>query len=521
MARHHYGQKEQSSGCGQIVVFVIVVVFMVFSTIAEKAEKDKKQTVRKQKAAGIYDPIAMDIAASTDEDLLKRFPALNADKVLDREKGRSLLHILCELNRFEILGELLKNGASPNPRDLRGNTPLHSALRQKNVEAAAVMVKYKADLKAADMKNQTILHLAAETGNYEVAKEALRAGAKINAEAYGFTPLHDACAKGHLRLVVLLCENGAEKKSRVPQGWTAGDLAFGRHPEVVRYMSSQKAAFSTGYLVNQYDLKDGWPFFGDNEITDLRGDHPAFLAVRENSAEQLAELDRNMVELDISNKAKTPLLILAIANEKFAAAAYLANYTRQVDAADANDKTALMHSLDKGCKEVSRILIKRGSRLDQIDIRGSTVLHYAITRCDNDLVAELINKGADIFAVDYFARGMMHAAAESSNEIIFPTLITNGCDVNQEDIRGNTALHLAAAANNTQILQALLTNGADFAVRNLSGKQAVDLATRHEAKQLLRNRFEIEGSNPAERQLPAEVQTLTTPARNLVEQNGD
>ncbi|OGK06990.1 MAG: hypothetical protein A2W80_19245 [Candidatus Riflebacteria bacterium GWC2_50_8] len=520
MGRYSSGnQKNQTSGCGQTVIFIVAFILLIFSTVHEKAEKEKKQVVRREKAAGTYDPAARDIAARSDEDLLKIYSAFDADKAIDRNSRRSLLHVLCELNRFEVLDKMLENGASPNPRDKRGDTPMHSALRKKNLEAAAVLIKRKADLTAADLKGQTILHLAAETGNYEVAKEALRAGANINAEAYGFTPLHDASHRGHLRLVVLLCENGANTKYTFPQGWTAGDLAFGRYPEIVRYLASQKASFSQGYLVDKYELKDGWPFFGDNEITLLPDNHPAFLAVRENSPDQLAELDRNMVELDITNKAKTPLLILAIANDRFAAAGYLANYTKKINDADANGKTALMHSLAKGCKEVSRVLIKRGSKLDQLDTRGSSALHYAIARCDNDLVAELIDKGADIFAVDYFARGMMHVAAENSNEIIFPTLIANGCDVNQEDIRGNTALHLAAAANNTRILQALLTNGADFAVRNLSGKLAADLATSKEAARLLRNRFEIEGSNPAERQLPAEVHTLTTPTRDLIEQN--
>jgi ankyrin repeat protein len=307
---------------------------------------------------------------------------------------------------------------------------------------------------------------------------------------------------------VLLCENGADIHIS-GQGWNPGDLAFGKSEEIVSYIASKKGSFSKSYLIKAYNLIDGWPFLSDEAIFSLDGQHPAMLAVREDLPEQLSALDQQMIELDITNKAGTPLLILAIHHRKTSAAAYLANYTKELNTTDANNKNALMHSLERGDKEISRKLISRGTKLDHLDKAGNTALHYAIARCDNDLVAELLDKGADIFAINYLSRGMMHVAAENNNEFVFSLLIANGCDVNQEDIRGNTALHLAAQANNTRILQALLTNGADFAVRNLQGKLAYDLASTQAAKQILHNRFEIEGENPAMRKLPAEVITTS------------
>jgi len=501
-------------------MFIIFVALMFADNFYKNVEKRKKQaTAQSRRNEKQVDAITSHIDAYTDEELHKIYPAEIASNAMDNKTGRSLIHILCELNRFELLEKLLSEGAMPNPRDLSGGTPMHSALRSKSSEAATVLLKYKANLTAVDNRNYSVLHGAADYGNYEVAKEALRAGAGIEDKICDFTPVQLACFGGHLKVVVLLCENGAETKSGGPNGWTAGDLAFGKSPEIVKYLSTQDAAFSKDYLIRKYELRDGWPALGDKEIMHLPGDHPAFLAVSEDSPDQLAELDRQMTELDITNKAGTPLLILAIGNHKFAAASYLVSYTRKINDADANGKNALMHALDAGNKDICRQLIKKNIKLDHLDSGGNSALYFAITRCDNDLVAELIEKGANIFAVNYFSRGMMHAAAESSNEVIFPTLIANGCDVNQEDIRGNTALHLAAKANNARIMKALLTNGADFAVRNLAGNLAVDLATSREAIALLRNRFEIEGENPANKELPAEVRTLTTPTRDLIERN--
>lgn len=515
MARQ-YDNQPKSMGCGTIIGLILLFFLTLADRFEDKREKSKR-AANVQLSSGKIDAATSQIARQSDENLIRSYGPKSADYELDAKTGRTLLHMLCTLNRHQVLKSMLEGGASPNPRDFRKETPMHVALQHKSSECVDLLLKHGADLTAVDNKNYSILHAASEFGYYEVAKEALRAGADIEAVAYDFTPLHWACFRGQLRLTVLLCENGANT-STYGKGWTPGDLAFGKHPEIVSYLASRNAPFNKSFLVEHYDLKDGWPFLSEYEIIAMSGDHPAMQAVRNDSPEQLEELNNQMIELDISNKADTPLLIVAIANRKNLAAKYLAGYTKKLNACDTNGKNALMYSLEKGSKDISRILLKRGIKLDHLDTGGNSALHYAIATLDNDIVAEMIEKGADIFAVNYFARGMMHVAAENSNEVIFATLIANGCDVNQEDIRGNTALHLAAQANNLTILRALLTNGADFAVRNMQGKVAADLATSHEASQLLRNRFEIEGSNPATRELPAEVRTMTVPTSELVEQ---
>jgi len=512
MARH-YNNQPKSMSCGSIIGLILLFFLVAADRFEEKREKTNAKL-----SSGRIDAATRQIEQQSDENLIQSYSPESADLVLDSRTRRTLLHMLCEINRHEVLRVMLEGGAQPDPRNLQQETPLHVALKKKSSECVDLLLKHGADLTAVNHKGYSILHAASEFGYYEVAKESLRAGADIEAAAYDFTPLHWACFKGHLRLAVLLCENGAST-STYGKGWTPGDLAFGKHPQIVCYLASRNARFNKGFLIEHYDLKDGWPFLSEYEIIAFSGDHPAMQAVRDDSPGQLEELNSQMIELDITNKAGTPLLIVAIANHKVAAALYLAEYTKKLNDTDSNSKNALMYALEKGYKNVSRSLLQRGIKLDHLDTGGNSALHYAVASRDNDIVAEMIEKGADIFAVNNFARGMMHVAAENSNEIIFSTLIANGCDVNQEDIRGNTALHLAATANNCTILKALLTNGADFAVKNLQGKIPADLATQIDAAQLLRNRFEIEGSNPANRPLPAEVRTMTTPTRDLVEQS--
>lgn len=517
MTDSNYGETKRISGF-QIILVIIIAVLGLTNMDQESRENKKKRSANARNGKRMIDSAVQRIAGISDEELLQKYKPAFAGNPIDDHTGSSLLHVLCAGDRHEVLKQMLMRGAPADAHDKQGDTPLHIAMRNNSDKCVDLLLRNHADIRSKNKDGYSILHAAAVYGYYDVAKAALRAGTPINEAHHSFTPLHSAACNGKLKLVVLLCENGGDIHSRVSQGWTAGDLAFGRYPEIVSYLASKGASFSKDYLIKKYELASGWPFHGHSEIINLSGNHPAFQAIRDDSPDKLAALNHKIIELDITSQSGTPLLILAIANNKFAAAEFLIDYTKKLDEADANGKNALMHSLIVGNKNISRRLIKKGIRLDHIDNAGNSALHYAVEKCENDLVAEMIDKGSDIFAVNHFARGMMHVAAENSNEVIFTTLIANGCDVNQEDVRGNTALHLAAAENNTRILQALLTNGADFAVKNLRGKLAVDLASSQETLQLLRRRFEIEGSNPATRELPAEVRNMTTSTQELVEQ---
>jgi ankyrin repeat protein len=53
----------------------------------------------------------------------------------------------------------------------------------------------------------TFLHYAAYDGNIEVVKLLIKKGAYVNATDYdGYTPLHKAAFKGHIEIVKLLIE---------------------------------------------------------------------------------------------------------------------------------------------------------------------------------------------------------------------------------------------------------------------------------------------------------------------------
>ncbi len=510
MARRNR-QNNKEPGCGFYLFIIIVVVLNAWYDGVEK--KSPEAGVARGRAAA--DPSETMIKNSTDEQIVDQARKGNLAEVIDQAKGRTAMHLAAQLNRHELIKKLAENGEKVSPRDKGNATPLHIALEKGNAEAAEVLLKAGADLKATTRNGYTILHHAARYHNYNVARAAVKAGANVSADAFGgFTPLHYAARENQLKIAILLCENGADLNATISQGWSPGDLAFSKSKEITRYLQSRGARFSQQQLINEFKLVDGWPFFDNREIIGFPdSNNPVFAAVDKDSVPELEELKSLGVDFEISNRAGTPLLCLAIANAKLQAADFLLKNAADLAACDANGKNALLYAIEFRQKELAIKIITARANLSHADQSGNTALHYALATSQNDIAAQLVNHGADIFAENNFAQGMIHIASENSNSAMFEVLICNGCDVNQEDIRGNTPLHLATEKNNIPIITALLKNGADFAVVNNSGKTALKLAKSDEARALLSNRFEIEGQNPAERQKPAEVNILPQSGR--------
>lgn len=99
-----------------------------------------------------------------------------------------------------------------NVQDSSGSSPLHEAMKQKNLNAAKCIVRLGANVSLVDNVGQTILHIAVLTGNSEAVEYILEHNLiDVNREAsFGITPLMIAQRNNHSNVIEILIKNGAK-----------------------------------------------------------------------------------------------------------------------------------------------------------------------------------------------------------------------------------------------------------------------------------------------------------------------
>ncbi len=120
-----------------------------------------------------------------------------------------------------LLGVLVLSSCAQKPEDL------FSAIKDGDLDKVRNMVDLNKDLVNARKDNgETPLHEATYQGNLEIINALVQRGAEIDAKKTGgFTPLHIAAQRGHEDVVDYLLKNRANPSSKDEYGMTPGDVA--------------------------------------------------------------------------------------------------------------------------------------------------------------------------------------------------------------------------------------------------------------------------------------------------------
>jgi len=311
----------------------------------------------------------------------------NGAKVnITNQLGETPLHLAVENAKgsggektTELVQFLVERHANLELTDHRGHTAIMRAACGGHTDVVRFLHQRGANLTRVDRNDKTIMHLAALNNRAEVILLLLRAkGGEdlVNTnDQYDSTPLHEACAEGHLESVRVLLDNGADIDNKNEDEQTPFHLAAAAgHIDVVELLleRDQNAIF-------------------DKDEDDNSALH---LASNERRSKMVELLLRQGASVQQRNNRGWTALDSAAAAGAYECAALLLKHDSPVDPMDMKKTTPLHLTAKYGHARITTLLLQHGANVSLEDVDGRNVLELAIQH-RHKAVAEVVINSRD------------------------------------------------------------------------------------------------------------------------------
>ncbi len=165
----------------------------------------------------------------------------------DEANGWNALHYAVFNDNFKLAKKLIeKNHLNIDSKSKAGISPLHIAVKNRDLKMVKFLLKEGADIDIQDNNGLTPLHYAIGQRRFKIVKYLVLHDADVNIKnIYGISPLHQAAYSGDLDIVEFLLQAGADVYSKNNLKATPYDLAVAKRRWRV-----------ANYLLN-YMRKDG------------------------------------------------------------------------------------------------------------------------------------------------------------------------------------------------------------------------------------------------------------------------
>ena len=307
-------------------------------------------------------------------------------------EGETALMTAARTGRADALRVLLDRGADPNRREgWRGQTALMWAAAENHLSAAAALIEAGADVSARSDGGFTPLLFAVRAGYVGLAGNLLAAGAGADEKLPdGTSALVLATKNAHYELGALLLDAGADPNADA-QGWTAlheikwtrrPNLGFNNPPPLVTGSLSD-LDFIRLLAAHGADLDARMTKEPNNRYRNVLnriGSTPFLLAAKAADVDMMRVLVELGADPFLPNEDGTTPLMVAAGVGIWAVGESPGTNAEALDA--------------------TQYALALGGDVTTIDDNGDTALHGAVIRDSEPLVRLLLDQGADIEATN-------------------------------------------------------------------------------------------------------------------------
>ncbi|MBY0402265.1 MAG: ankyrin repeat domain-containing protein, partial [Cyanobacteria bacterium] len=396
-----------------------------------------------------------------DASLLKVLLEHGADPNLRNNYGGTALLTAVQRNSLELTMMLLEKGANPNISTAYGQSCLSAAVNNQHQEMVELLLKNGADINLRPTAGHTPLFSAVWKKHLAMAEYLIAKGATVDGISgrEDYTPLWAASNMGHIPLMKLLLEKGANPNYAQSQGVTplmaaaesgstkAVSLLLSRGADINAKTNTKQTPLSYATRRDNLDVFDYILEHPQRNLEDKEALNVAFLSACNNANIHFAfRLLKLKPDLNVKHpeSGHTPLM----------ASTQLPNRGTLIEA-----------------------LLNAGADVNAKDKEGLTALHYVFnagfsngnSQELSDYGLQLLEKGADPNAADVFGITPLMEACIRGNDTVIEKLLSKGADPNKKDATGNTALLNAASLGRATVVNLLLSKGAQPNLANNEG----------------------------------------------------
>jgi ankyrin repeat protein len=352
------------------------------------------------------------------------------------------------------------------------------AMKRQDTEAVQALIAQRADVNVPQPDGATALHWAAYWDDAQAAQLLIRAGAQVNAaNENDITPLSLACTNASPRMVALLLEAGAHVNAARGSGETplmtcsqtgsveAVNTLLGRGADVnAKEHSQQQTALMWAVAGRHLDVA--------RTLLEHGADVEARSRVRTSGRSRSASVAPTAVEIATGGSGGfTPLLFAARVGDRELLKLML-DHGARVDQTAADGSTALIVATLRGHADAAVFLLEHGANAKAAG-PGYTALHWAAGSWETQLTGPF---GIDSYREDEW--DAMRGLKRPAKIALIKALLAHGADPNARLVRepprfgyanlrfhvslaGATPFLIAARAADVEVMKILAAGGAD------------------------------------------------------------